>query len=502
VTELTLERVAVAHPRGKRSRLLGALAGTGLRFRITASFALGALVLAVTLSMLAYGLTRRSLVHSRQTSSVRQAVAAAGQLESEIRSANPDVNAAIRALVIPSGSDVVVLRQNKVFSNNFFVGTDSFPASLRAEVAAAGRPASMEFDRGSGTQFVVGIPLPAVRAEFYQLFDLSDLSRSLDALAISLAAASLATAVAGVAAGRWASRRVLSPLTQTARAAAAIAAGSLDTRLEAGEDSDLADLVSSFNSMVSALQRRIESDARFASDVSHELRSPLTTLSTAVEVLQRRRTEMPERSVRALDLLTSEVVRFERLVEDLLEVSRFDAGAADLALEPVDPSELVRQAVSHLGYWSVPVVVAPSAERLTISADKRRVERMLANLLANAAAHAGGAIRVTVEGRPRGVRVGVDDAGSGVPVAQREAIFERFARGIAAGNRSRSGGDGVGLGLSLVREHARLHDGTVWVEDSPEGGARFVFELPFNPKPSVPSRPRAHRRTGLRVRRA
>ncbi len=127
--------------------------------------------------------------------------------------------------------------------------------------------------------------------------------------------------------GVWASPARGAPLADAAQAAKAIAGGRLDTRLESTDDHDLGELSTSFNDMAAALQRRIERDARFASDVSHELRSPLMTLSASIEVLQARRDEMPERAATALDLLVADVARFQNLVEDLLEISRFDAGA-------------------------------------------------------------------------------------------------------------------------------------------------------------------------------
>ena len=133
----------------------------------------------------------------------------------------------------------------------------------------------------------------------------------------------------------WASRRAVRPLRDAAKAAQAIAAGNLDTRLDVTDDRDLARLTTSFNEMVAALQHRIERDARFASDVSHELRSPLMTLAASTEVLQSRRDEMPDRAQAALDLLVADVARFQGLVEDLLEISRVDGGSAQLNLEEV-----------------------------------------------------------------------------------------------------------------------------------------------------------------------
>jgi two-component system sensor histidine kinase MtrB len=170
------------------------------------------------------------------------------------------------------------------------------------------------------------------------------------------------------------------------------------------------------------------------------------------------------------------VERFERLVQDLLEISRFDAGVARLAVEDVRVDELVSHAVPADRHQLLDV--DPEAAGLVIRAEKRRLERVVTNLLTNAEIHGGGAVRVGVRRVDSTVRLEVDDAGGGVPPDDRERVFERFARGAAAGRRSGSGADGVGLGLALVREHVRLHRGRVWVEDSPDGGARFVVELP------------------------
>jgi signal transduction histidine kinase len=190
-----------------------------------------------------------------------------------------------------------------------------------------------------------------------------------------------------------------------------------------------------------------------------------------------RRDDMPERARLALDLLAADVERFERLVQDLLEISRFDAGVARLAVENVRLSELLTHAVPTSS--AATIDIAPEATDVAIRADKRRLERVVTNLLTNADAHGGGAVRIGLRRVDGTLRLEVDDEGPGVPLDDRPRIFERFARGAAAGRRSGSGGDGVGLGLALVDEHVRLHRGRVWVEDAPSGGARFVVELPI-----------------------
>ncbi len=284
--------------------------------------------------------------------------------------------------------------------------------------------------------------------------------------------------------GVFAARRAVRPVAEAAQAAKAIAGGHLGTRLPPTDDPDLGVLASSFNDMASALQLRIERDARFASDVSHELRSPLMTLSASVEVMEARRHELPERAQAALDLLTSDVSRFQGLVEDLLEISRFDAGAIRLHLEDLPVAQFVRQRRRRqLGAATPRSRRPPRAERASIRGDRRRLARVIANLIDNARAYGGGEPEVTItDANPPDeplthVQIGVEDHGPGVPDEERALIFERFARGVTAGRRS--GSEGAGLGLALVDEHVRMHGGRVWVEDRIDGepGARFVIEL-------------------------
>jgi signal transduction histidine kinase len=172
------------------------------------------------------------------------------------------------------------------------------------------------------------------------------------------------------------------------------------------------------------------------------------------------------------------------MVTDLLEISRFDTGSAELSLDDVRVDELVQHAVQASGNGNLPVELAPEVAGLQVSVDKRRIERVVVNLVENAAVYAGGVTRLAVEATDDTVRLIVEDAGPGVPAEARARIFERFFRGSAAGRRG--AGDGTGLGLSLVAEHVRLHGGRVWVEDRPEGGSRFVVELPIRPAPGGP----------------
>ena len=281
------------------------------------------------------------------------------------------------------------------------------------------------------------------------------------------------SAAAGAAFGVWASRRSVQPLEQVAAAATRIAGGELTTRLPATDDPDLLAIVASFNSMVDALAVRIERDARFVGDVSHELRSPLTGVVTSVEVLAARRAELSPRADQALTLVQGELRRFRQMLDDLLELARID-GAPQGEAVPVPVSALVREVIAATGR-DPGLLVADPDEETTVLGDKRSLERAVRNLLDNADRHAGGASAVHVQRREGTVVVSVDDDGPGVAAEDRERVFERFARGPNAARRSLPG---AGLGLAIVAETAGQHGGAAWVSEAPGGGARFSLSLP------------------------
>jgi signal transduction histidine kinase len=306
------------------------------------------------------------------------------------------------------------------------------------------------------------------------------INETLNSVRASLILATIITVLVGLMLGIVSSERVVRPLAGAANAARAIADGRLDTRLEPTDDPDLNALTESFNDMVARLQDRVERDARFASDVSHELRSPLMTLAASVEVMVSRRDELPERGQAALDLLVADVARFSSLVEDLLEISRYDAGAVRIMRDQLRVAEFVEQAVRASTLARSPIHVDPRCTTITLSGDRRRLARVVANLIDTARLHGGGSASVHVcpaEDSNSHVWIAVEDAGEGIVDTDADRIFERFSRGVGASKRGAS--EGAGLGLALVREHVRLHGGRVWAESRRDGesGARFVVEL-------------------------
>jgi len=471
----------------------------GLRARVTLTFAIAAFGLSALMAGITYFTARATFLSERQASAQRQAFANAALVQNALRSPTTQVTQLIESVDTLPGSRSVLRTGGQWYATSISVSQSAIPAAERALVLS-GTPATQLFDLGGTSEQVIGVPLPAVHAAYFEVFSLDELAGTLRSLAFALAGAALVTTIAGAVVGRWASSRALRPLAGLTDAAVAIAGGQLDTRVRTGDDPDLEELASAFNRMTANLQDRIEREARFTSDVSHELRSPLTTLTATVSVLEGHRSELAPRAQRALDLLDGDLRRFTRMVDDLLEISRFDAGSAELSLDEVDPGELVRRAVAASAPVgpdgvrrpvAIPVEVGTGVEGLRLAVDKRRFERVMANLLDNAEFYAGGVTRVGVERQPglRGdrvpataIRVVVEDHGPGVPESERPHLFERFYRGGRAGQRA--SGHGTGLGLSLVAEHVRLHGGRVWSEDAPGGGTRFIVELPLRPVPA------------------
>ena len=439
-------------------------------------FAVGGLLVSSLLAVSTLVLTRRQLVESREGAAAAMAVGNATRLSNQLTpdSTIEDLPTIADSLTRLEGGQRII-RLGDAWLPAPELDHDDLPADLleRLERRDAGQVLAPV--RGE-PHFVVGIPLTAFDADYYAVVDLVEVSETLDDLRIILLGAGAATTVLAALLGSWASNRMLRPLRRIRGAAEAIAGGHLDTRLSPQADPDLDRLSDSFNEMARALEERIHRDARFASDVSHELRSPLTTLMAGVGVLDARRDELSERSRTALDLLVQDLERFNRLVNELLEISGYDAGVAALDLADLDVVRFLQATVADDP--TLVLTIPPSTRSLVIDADKRRLARVMANLLDNARRYGGGATAVILE-HDETIRIAVEDDGPGVPEAERQEIFDRFARGSTGGRRGAD--DGTGLGLSLVVEDLRLHQGRAWAEDRSDGrrGARFVLELPL-----------------------
>jgi two-component system, OmpR family, sensor histidine kinase MtrB len=350
---------------------------------------------------------------------------------------------------------------------------------------------SLETEPGIVVGSSVRLPANGATYTLYYLFPLDEERETLALVARALltAAVLLLVLVAGMT---WlVTRQVVTPIRHARRVAERLAAGHLQERVRVKGADDLARLATSFNQMASNLQRQIRQleelsrvQRRFVSDVSHELRTPLTTVRMAGDVLHDARHGFEPATARAAELLQTELDRFETLLVDLLEISRFDAGAAVLEAEDVNLVDVAHRVVDMTRALArqrdVKVAVRAPAHPCLAEADVRRVERIVRNLVTNAIDHAktggrGAGIVIHVAGDEHAAAIAVRDYGVGLAAGESAMVFNRFWRADPA--RARTSG-GTGLGLSISLEDTHLHGGWLQAWGRPGEGAQFRLTLP------------------------
>lgn len=445
----------------------------GLRPRLIATFALVAAVASAALAVTSYAIVRSNVLERATDTAIEQTQTRVAEAAARLPAgASPtEVRFLMTQLPGSGGTGVLVVGDDG--------SSDASPSSL---TPAAVPPALTDLPAGqlrwvrTGDRIVVGARIPG-GPRLYQFFALAAVTSDLEVLRNVLAGVGVALVSVSALVGVAAARGLLRPLRRARQAANRIEAGKLDTRLpEEGRD-EFTDLARSFNRMAGALERTLAGQRRFVSDVSHELRTPLTALTTAADVLEANADGLNDQGRRAAHLLVLESRRLAEMVEDLMEISRFDAGVPAMAWEPVDVGRLVKGALEARG-WSDRVGVAAAGDAETY-ADARRLDTIVANLVGNALEHGAPPVTVTVGSGAGGtVVVAVDDSGPGIPASQREQIFDRFYKG----DPSRSRG-GSGLGLAIARENAALHGGRITVESLEGHGSRFSLVLPRRDAP-------------------
>lgn len=473
---------------------------------------LGGLSVAVIGSFLSYSLANsfyqnrlsQILLESERAVDSVQTTIAASSLNDET-ALQTLLNSFVPSLEITGGSaprQVALLRspgqgQLQLFQSPISQNLDlqAIPEELRDEVrAAAGRltytPVALGSLEDPVPGITVGIPLAIPIAgdfELYLIYSLEAEKQALELVQNALLIGGLFLLALIGAASYLVARRLVSPVEQAANVAQQLAEGKLDQRLpEQGEDI-LAVLAKSFNKMATSLQTQIERlDAlsrmqrRFVSDVSHELRTPLTTIKLAGEVLFSNRSKLEPALTRSAELLQEQIERFDRLLSDLLEISRYDAGAVVAEFESHDVKAVAAAAIKSIEPLSKSrgsrVDLLVPREQIRAEIDARRIERLLRNLLSNAVEHGEGKpIVVEIGQNSQAVAICVTDRGVGMSRNQLDRVFDRFWR--ADPSRQRSVG-GTGLGLAISKEDSSLHRGWLQVWSKPKVGTSFRLTLP------------------------
>lgn len=372
------------------------------------------------------------------------------------------------------------------------LSASALPLGLQAEVAAGSTAlqyATMELGHVEQQVMIVGAAVPTDQAA-YELYYIYPLQNEIDIMSFvqrTVGAAAIAFLVLIPGVGLLVSRLVVLPVRQARQTAQRLADGDLQQRMDVRGEDDLARLGTSFNEMAASLSSQIirlealsQVQQRFSSDVSHELRTPLTTVRMAAEILYDYRDEFPEAASRSAELMHAELDRFEALLKDLLEISRYDAGGLALDAEATDVAALVNDVVS-----AYRTLAAEQGCELQVRIDSgvadaeispRRIERVLRNLIANALEHGAHApVEIHVSGDEQVLTIGVRDHGVGIDEVASGRLFDRFWR--ADPSRVRKLG-GTGLGMAISLEDVRLHAGWLHVWGAPGRGTHFRVTLP------------------------
>ncbi|MGW1805012.1 ATP-binding protein [Streptomyces sp. NPDC002078] len=487
----------------RRTGSLSRLRFTSLRLRLVVVFALVALTAAVSASGIAYWLNREAVLTRaqdavlrdfRQEMQNRAGALPAHPTQDELQRAAGQMAASSQhfsVLLVAQDAAGKTVYGNSGGINGFSL--EDVPKSLRAAVnkqqkvtADNKEPYHLYWQRvvDHGTPYLVaGSRVIGGGPTGYMAKSLEPEAKDLNSLAWSLGIATGLALIGAALLAQAAATTVLKPVHRLGVAARRLGEGRLDTRLRVSGTDELADLSRTFNNAAEALEKRVaemaardEASRRFVADMSHELRTPLTAITAVTEVLEEELESeaggidpMIEPAVR---LVVSETRRLNDLVENLMEVTRFDAGTARLVLDDVDIADQITACIDARAWLDA---VELDAERgIHARLDPRRLDVILANLIGNALKHGGSPVRVSVRIDGDDLVIAVRDHGPGIPEDVLPHVFDRFFKASASRPRS----EGSGLGLSIAMENAHIHGGAISAANSPEGGAVFTLRLP------------------------
>jgi len=460
----------------------------GLRPRLVVAFVLVALASSAVAGAVSYRMAREALLADAQNTAMARTL--------------NEVNAELPTLPYPPNQAALDAFARSLSGNVLVLYGDSMQASSGGPVPDILAGLRRDVPRHDGLRYqrvvVDGVPWLAYGSsiattggrpsglEVYALVDLSGPQRSINELARTTIQFTLLSLVPAIALALLAARGVLRPVRGLREATRRLAAGELDTRLRVRGRDELAELVSTFNDTAEALERnvnrlrRMESDARrFVADVSHELRTPLAAMIAVTETLDEEAGRLSGDAATAARLISSETRKLGTLVENLIEISRFDAGSARLRLDgPVDVGAAVSATLAARGWTDRVDTDLPQG--IMADVDRRRLDVIVANLVGNALGHGAAPVSVAASVAAQDVAVTVADRGPGLPPEVAPHVFDRFYKADSARGRS----EGSGLGLAIALENARLHGGVIEARNRAGGGAEFRLLVPRRQPPA------------------
>ncbi|MFJ2027258.1 ATP-binding protein [Streptomyces sp. NPDC087897] len=484
-------------------KIPGAAAAFGVRTRLVLAFLLVAAVSAATTAALTYREARSAVLERAQDTAV---ASFREEAERFVPGLPMDPEATRWALY-----DIAARSKPHpwiVFAEygSLRVSSGDRPASgvltadLRRSARTAPRGAFQRVVKDGDAYLTVGMPVMtrvvaggrAVPSGLvlYAVMPMANEETDIDALVTAARDGALPGLAVALVPALFAARSVLRPVRELRRAAHSMGGGQLDTRIAVRGRDEMADLARTFNASAARLEHSVQElkDAgararRFASDVSHELRTPLAGMLAVTDVLDEDAGRLDPDTARAVRLISAETGKLALLVEDLMEMSRFDARVAELNTDEVDAAEAVRRTLSGRRWHDRVVTDLPEGIRIRL--DPRRFDVIVANLVGNALRHGAEPVTVRLSSRADTLVAEVRDHGPGIADTALPHIFDRFYKADAARSRS----SGSGLGLAITRENVRLHGGTIRAQNAPGGGALFTVEMPFEGPASRETRP-------------
>ncbi|WIX77799.1 HAMP domain-containing sensor histidine kinase [Amycolatopsis carbonis] len=462
--------------------------GWGLRTRLLLAFVLLSVLTTIAVAGFGYRTARNTILKNTQDNAVLE-------LRSRIQllyplPAQPSKDMLLNAAGKLADRDASALVTAGNVSGGSLGGA-RISSELREQVDQ-GKIAWQRVDVGGETRLLIGTQLRLTTStshvtepsgiEIYVVQPLTAESESIATLARSAWLTGTGAVVLALLLALAAARSVLGPVRELRRAAHRLGEGDLDTRLTIHGTDELAEVGKTFNTTAESLQHhvgeleRMESDARrFVADVSHELRTPLAAMTAVTEVLEAEVAGLPEIAGRAVRLVSQETHNLTRLVNDLIEVTRFDAGSASLALDEVDVAEAIGATLRARGWVDAVATELPPGVRARL--DPRRLDVVVANLVGNALRHGAPPVRLRLSAVEESLMIEVTDEGHGLKEEVLPHVFDRFYKADTARSRS----EGSGLGLAIAWENAKLHGGELTAANRPQGGAIFTLRLPLNP---------------------
>ncbi|MFJ4648228.1 sensor histidine kinase [Streptomyces bobili] len=479
----------------------------GLRTRLVVAFAFVAVLTATSTGALTFREARTGVLQQSQDTVIKLLRTRVDQLATDLGFPPDEARlqrfAADVARAEPSGTwRVLAAYGDLVATSRPGDSFEELTPALREAVGSRLATVFQRVNRGDHTSLVVGMPVtfaasgagsaPASGLQVFLAVSQTTERAYVDALVTAVERAALPALALAVVLALLAARGVLRPVRALRTATRSIAEGRLDTRLAVNGSDELADLSHTFNETASALEasvaelRDMEARARrFAADVSHELRTPLAAMSAVTDVLDEDAARLDPDTATAVRLISEETVKLARLVDDLMEISRFDAGAAVLHLDEIDLAESLERTLAARAWTDLVDRDLPPYGTLRGQVDPRRLDVVVANLVGNALRHGARPVRLRLYAQEAGggrwtAVIEVLDSGPGIPNSVLPHVFERFYKSDAARTRT----EGSGLGLAITAENVRVHGGTVQAGNRPGGGAVFTVRIPLSAEPA------------------